>query len=119
MIDLSLIYADDGMVTAAEFEEVWLNIAVGYGLPAEDHTRYFEMVGNSSITLIRYGTAVPQSVNPHFGQNLAKGPLARPLSLEKKKSLCAHITFLHHPFIISHVTNRLDPSITCFPLNPH
>ena len=58
--DLSLFYADDGMVTAAEFEEVWLNIAVGFGLPAEDHTRYFAMVGNSSITLIRFWTAVPK-----------------------------------------------------------
>ena len=32
------------MVTAAEFEGAWRDIAVGLGIPAEKHAKYFKLV---------------------------------------------------------------------------
>merc|ERR1739848_802564 len=34
----------DGVVTAAEFQGAWEDIAVGFGVPAERHTKYFGLV---------------------------------------------------------------------------
>merc|ERR1712002_972908 len=35
---------DNGEVTAAEFEAAWKQIAVGFGVPAEKHAKYFKLV---------------------------------------------------------------------------
>merc|ERR1712243_141927 len=34
----------DGVVTAAEFQAAWEDIAVGFGVPAEKHSKYFGLV---------------------------------------------------------------------------
>merc|ERR1712137_284902 len=34
----------DGIVTAAEFQAAWEDIAVGFGVPAEKHSKYFGLV---------------------------------------------------------------------------
>merc|ERR1712002_903266 len=34
----------NGEVTAAEFEAAWKQIAVGFGVPAEKHAKYFKLV---------------------------------------------------------------------------
>merc|ERR1712061_182257 len=34
----------DGQVTAAEFEEAWADIAVGFGIAASKHAKYFGLV---------------------------------------------------------------------------
>merc|ERR1739838_944614 len=34
----------DGLVTAAEFESAWSEIAVGFGVPASKHSKYFRLV---------------------------------------------------------------------------
>lgn len=34
----------NGEVTAAEFEGAWQEIAVGFGVPAEKHAKYFKLV---------------------------------------------------------------------------
>merc|ERR1712115_306618 len=39
-----LTVAGDGDVTAAEFQAAWEDIAVGFGVPAEKHSKYFGLV---------------------------------------------------------------------------
>merc|ERR1739838_154853 len=42
----------DGLVTAAEFESAWSEIAVGFGVPASKHSKYFRLVdANADGTL--------------------------------------------------------------------
>merc|ERR1712168_314391 len=43
----------DGLVTAAEFESAWSEIAVGFGVPASKHSKYFRLVdanGDGTLT---------------------------------------------------------------------
>merc|ERR1712228_1154898 len=43
----------DGLVTAAEFQSAWSEIAVGFGVPASKHAKYFALVdanGDGTLT---------------------------------------------------------------------
>ena len=40
------LFPGDGVVTTAEFQAAWEDIAVGFGVPAEKHSKYFGLVSD-------------------------------------------------------------------------
>merc|ERR1712136_525885 len=70
----------NGEVTAAELEAAWKQIAVGFGVPAEKHAKYFKLVdgvdGSDEDGVIREEESAWMSSSTESLQSLRKGAVS-------------------------------------------
>merc|ERR1711911_484444 len=76
----------DGIVTAAEFQAAWEDIAVGFGVPAEKHSKYFGL-----LTVLMEPRTTAKSPKLKIRRFLAK---LTPMEMEKSAWTSSSLKYL-------------------------